>query len=329
MRVVRSLSDVQPDTTSVVTIGNFDGFHKGHASILAKVRDRADALGAMAIAITFDPHPLKYLHPERAPLLIMTLEQRISHIGESGVDLLLIQNFNEDFSRLSAEEFIDSYLIGHLKAQALCVGHNFRFGHNHEGNVETLGRWSGQLEVNEIGPVAAGTQSVSSSRIRGLLREGQVSLARKMLGRCYEMDGIVVAGAGRGRDVTVPTINMEPNNELIPQDGVYMTRITLDGTSYQNAVTNIGVRPTFGESKRTVETHVLGTNAPSTARNPRLRFVRRLREERKFSGPEALKAQIQQDIATAETFFRRFGRSSCRTVPGSVPEESVVGASNG
>ena len=249
MRVVRSLSEAPSDISSVVTIGNFDGFHRGHASIFGKVRERAGELGSQAVAITFDPHPLEQLHPDRAPRLITTLEQRIRLIAESGIDLLLIQSFNEEFSQLSPEQFIDSYLIGHFRARALCVGHNFRFGHRHRGNLETLGRWADRFELIEIGPVATGSQVVSSSRIRGLLVEGRVSLARRMLGRCHEIEGDVVTGAGRGRDVTVPTINLQPPNELIPCDGVYLTRITLDNNSYQDAVTNIGARLS-GKPKR-------------------------------------------------------------------------------
>ncbi len=323
MRIVRSLSEAQSGATSVVTIGNFDGLHRGHASILRSVRECADRLGAIAVAITFDPHPLKHLHPERAPRLIATLEQRIALIAQSGIDLLLIQDFNEHFSRLSPEEFINSYLIRHFRTQALCVGHNFRFGHKHRGNVDTLSQWADRFEVIEIGPVVAGNQSVSSSRIRNLLAEGRVSLARKMLGRCYEMEGNVVAGAGRGRDVTVPTINMQPDNEAIPRNGVYLTRIAPDGGPYQAAVTNVGVRPTFGETERTVETHILDGTAPMAGNHPRLRFLRRLRDERKFAGPEELLDQIQRDIATAHKFFRRFDRSTCRPVA----EGSVAGAS--
>jgi riboflavin kinase/FMN adenylyltransferase len=323
MRVVRSLSEAPSDVSSVVTIGNFDGFHRGHASIFGRVRERAGELGSQAVAITFDPHPLKHLQPDRAPRLITTLEQRIRLIAESGIDLLLIQSFNEDFSQLSPEQFIDSYLVGHFRAKALCVGHNFRFGHRHRGNLETLGRWADRFELIDIGPVATGNQVVSSSRIRGLLVEGRVSLARRMLGRCHEIEGDVVTGAGRGRNVTVPTINLKPPNELIPCDGVYLTRITLDDNSYQDAVTNIGVRPTFGETEKTVETHILDSTAPRVGGQARLRFIRRLRDERKFRGLDELRNQIQHDIATAHKFFRRLDRARCQTVR----EESVAGAS--
>ena len=314
MKVVHSLAEAQISGSSVVTIGNFDGLHRGHRSILERVRDRARELGTISVAITFDPHPLRFLAPDRAPRLIATLDQKIRLIGDIGIDLLLVQEFNDHFSKLSPKEFIYTYLINHFRVQAVCVGHNFRFGHRHAGDVDTLTRWRDHHEVIEVGPVATGRDFVSSSRIRRALTDGDVRATRRMLGRCYEVEGEIVSGSGRGRSETVPTLNMKSQNELMPGDGVYVTRIAVDGGSLLQAVTNVGTRPTFGGKNRTIETHVLDGVVPEAGADGRLRFLKRLRDEKKFSSAEDLLNQIRVDVATARKFFRRFDDDQCEAV---------------
>ena len=314
MKIARSLAEAQISASSVVTIGNFDGLHRGHRSILERVRERASELGTISAAIAFDPHPLRYLAPDRAPRLIATLDQKIRLIADIGIDLLLVQDFNDHFSRLSPKEFIYTYLINHFRAQAVCVGHNFRFGHQHAGDVDTLSRWRDHYEVIEVPPVAAGRDFVSSSRIRRALTDGDVRAARRMLGRCYEIEGTIVSGSGRGGSETVPTLNLEPQNELVPGNGVYVTRIALDGGSFLQGVTNVGMRPTFGGKDRTIETHVLDGIVSGTGVGGRLRFLKRLRDERRFSSAGDLLSQIQADVATARKFFRRFDDDLCGAV---------------
>ena len=314
MKVVHSLAEAQISGSSVVTIGNFDGLHRGHRSILERVRERARELGTISAAITFNPHPLRFLAPDRAPRPIATLDQKIRLIADIGINLLLVQDFNDHFSKLSPKEFIHAYLINHFRAQAVCVGHNFRFGHRHAGDVDTLIRWRDHYEVIEVAPVAVGRDFVSSSRIRRTLKDGDVRAARRMLGRCYEIEGAIASGSGRGRIETVPTLNMESQNELVPGNGVYVTRIALDGGSFLQGVTNVGMRPTFGGKDRTIETHVLDGVVSGAGQGSRLRFLKRLRDEKKFSSAEDLLGQIQVDVATARKFFRRFDDDQCGAV---------------
>ena len=305
MKVVQSLTQAEQGVTSVVTVGNFDGVHKGHSAILESTRERALGLGSRSVAITFDPHPLQLIAPGRAPAPISTLNQKIALIEQAGIDLLLVQDFTEEFSSLSPEEFVSTYLIDLLQAQLVCVGHNFRFGHRHRGNVETLHGWEADFNVIEVPPVFVGSGPVSSSRIRGLLHEGRVREARRLLGRCYEIEGAIVSGSGRGNKVTVPTLNLDPTSRLIPADGVYLTRVAVDEGPYTDALTNIGIRPTFDERKRTIETHVLDVVPPLDAGIARLRILRRLRDERHFPDPAALKEQILRDAAFARRYFKR------------------------
>ena len=304
MKVIQSLSEAQAGA-SVVTVGNFDGVHRGHSAILEAARDRATTLGSQSVAITFDPHPLQCIAPDRAPVPISTLEQKIALIEQTDIDILLVQDFNEEFSQLSPEQFINAYLVGHLRARSVCVGHNFRFGHQHRGNIETLREWNEHFDVVEVPPVIVGAETISSSRVRGLLLEGRVREARRMLGRCYEIEGAIVSGSGRGKKVTVPTLNLSPANKLIPADGVYLTRVAVDGAPYADSLTNIGVRPTFQERERTIETRVLDSQPPEGAGFARLRILRRLRDERRFPDAAALREQISGDVAFARQYFKR------------------------
>ncbi len=306
MRTIHSLAEVDSSVPSVVTVGNFDGVHRGHQAILSVVRERASQLGAPSAAITFEPHPLACIAPERAPTPISTLEQKMRLIEDAGIDVLLIQRFSEEFSRIPAEAFIEKYFVEGFRAQLLCVGHNFRFGHHHRGDVATLRTSNSNFKVIEVPAVVVGDRAVSSSRLREQIVEGRAREARHLLGHCYEVGGRIVAGRGRGHTVTVPTLNLEPDNKLLPKDGVYMTRVAVEDEAWADALTNVGVRPTFSETERTVESHLLNRTPPEGARRARLRFVARLRDEQKFSSADALREQIEFDRSHAERFFRRF-----------------------
>jgi riboflavin kinase/FMN adenylyltransferase len=317
MNVVQSLSDAVSSSPTVVTIGNFDGVHRGHRAILTEVCERAAALGARSVAITFDPHPLCEIAPERAPVPISTVEQRSRLIGMSPIDTLLIQPFNEAFRELSAEDFIQTFLIDGLNARSVCVGQNFRFGHRHHGNLNTLRARSDDFELFQVPGVVHYDVPISSSMIRILIADGRVGTAGQMLGRCYEIEGRIVSGAGRGRKVTVPTLNLDSLNPLIPMNGVYLARIAVDGGGFVNALTNVGVRPTFegadDHDARSIETHVLdGAIEPGTV-HARLRFVRRLRDEMKFPEASLLRAQIERDVEVARRFFSRLDQAPKRS----------------
>jgi riboflavin kinase / FMN adenylyltransferase len=257
--------------------------------------------------MTFSPHPIRFLSPDRAPRLILTLDQKIRRITDAGIELLFIATFDEAFSRLTPEEFIRQYLIKGLQARSLCVGANFNFGYKQGGTVETLRHWSDHFEVIEIAPVVVRGTTVSSSQIRALTVNGEVNRACRLLGGWLEIEGDIVSGAGRGRTLTVPTLNLSTHNELLPQDGVYISRMSLDGGPFLDAITNVGVRPTFGDNDLSVETFILNGPVPSETKSARLRFIRRLRDEVRFKSPDALRHQIKKDVDRTRKFFRQLG----------------------
>jgi riboflavin kinase/FMN adenylyltransferase len=312
MKVATSLAEADVSHSSVVSIGNFDGLHLGHREILRTVQQRARELGATSVAMTFSPHPIQFLAPDRAPHLISTLEQKVRLLAETGIDLLFVARFDRAFSRLSPEHFIREYLIEGLKARAVCVGANFNFGYRQRGTVETLRGFKGFFDVIEVPPVRVRGTIVSSSRIRELVATGEVSAACRLLGRWVELEGNIVSGAGRGRTMEFPTLNLEPENELIPRVGVYVTRMALDNQRFMDAVTNVGFRPTFNETRLTIETFVLDRTMPEKTSHARLQFLYRLRDEKKFPSPDQLRNQIAIDVERAQKFFRllRRGRTA-------------------
>jgi riboflavin kinase / FMN adenylyltransferase len=310
MKVVSSLSDPDVPEASVVSIGNFDGLHLGHRQILKTVVQQARDLDVKSVAMTFSPHPVRFLAPDRSPKLISTLEQKIRLIENAGIDILFVATFDDAFSKLQPSEFVDEYLIEGLNAQSVCVGSNFNFGYKQQGTVETLREFGGKLDVIEVPPVRVRGTLASSSRVRQLISTGAVSRACRLLGRWPEIEGRLVAGTGRGKSVTVPTLNLQSDNELIPKVGVYITRISLDGRPFMDSVTNIGVRPTFGQNELTIETFVLNDVVPSNSSRAQLEFLKRLRDEVKFESPEALRKQISVDVHKAQKFFRLLRKGS-------------------
>jgi len=304
MNVATSLADADSMHSSVVSIGNFDGLHLGHRRILKTVIERAQALGVQSAAMTFWPHPIHFLAPGRAPRLISTLDQKIELMRGTGIDLLFIAQFDQAFSRLSPEHFVREYLIDGLKARSVCVGANFNFGYRQRGTVETLRGFQSQFDVIEVPPVRVRGTIVSSSRIRELTAAGEVSAACRLLGRWIEIEGKIVSGAGRGRTMQVPTLNLQAENELIPKVGVYVTRVSLDGGAFMNAVTNVGFRPTFNEEGLRIETFVLDSVVAENATKARVAFLYRLRDEKKFDSPDELRKQIGVDVNRAQRFFR-------------------------
>jgi riboflavin kinase/FMN adenylyltransferase len=307
MKVATSLAELDVSDASVVSIGNFDGLHLGHQKILKTVVKRASELGCRSVAMTFEPHPMRVLAPQRPLHLISTLEQKLRLIEGAGIDLAFIAHFDSSFSQLSPEKFIDKYLIHGLRARSVCLGHNFNFGYRGAGTIDTLRQFAAHFEIIEIPPVHVRRMLVSSSAVRQLVAEGTVSRACRLLGRWLEIEGRIVSGVGRGRTMQVPTVNLQSENDLIPKMGVYVTRISLDDGPFLDAVTNIGVRPTFDESSLTIETFIVnlaGTTIPAGAQRARLDFLYRLRDEKKFPSPAALKQQITLDVRRAQKLFR-------------------------
>ena len=310
MRVFRSLGEVPPDFgPSAVSIGNFDGVHFGHRRILQRVKEIADRNGWKASVLTFDPHPTRVVAPDRTPPLLTSPDRRAALMSEAGIEQVLILPFTKELAGLSPEEFAQRLLVDALGARAVLVGDNFHFGHKQAGNVAVLAELGRKLGfVTEIvSAVKWRGRVVSSSSIRQLIRAGDAGLAARMLQHAYGLEGDVVSGRGVGSKQTVPTLNLKTAAEVIPGNGVYVTRTRdLDDGREWNSVTNIGYRPTFGASDElTIETFLLDTLTGEPPRRIRVEFLRRVRAERKFETPEALRAQILKDVRTAQAWFRR------------------------
>jgi riboflavin kinase/FMN adenylyltransferase len=320
MRIYRSLDDTPADFgPSALTIGNFDGVHYGHRRILRRLRAMAESRGWKASVLTFDPHPTRVVAPDRSPRLMTSPEQRAELMREEGIEQVLILPFTAELARLSPEEFVRQIVAGRLGARAVLVGDNFRFGHKHAGDVKLLSELGRELGfMTEVVPaVSCRGRVVSSSGIRDLVAAGQVSLAARLLQHAYGIEGDVVSGRGVGSKQTVPTLNLATDAQLVPGGGVYITRTRdLDSAREWNSITNIGYRPTFGASdERTIETFLLDPFDGATPLRIRVEFLRRVREERKFDSPEALRAQILKDVRVAQSWFRRtrawVDRASC------------------
>ena len=290
----------------VLALGNFDGLHRGHLKIVERVKRGAAEHGGTPMAMTFDPHPPRVVRPDKAPPLLMTKAQRLEALHRAGLACVAVVRFTPELSQWDPETFVRRVLVEWLRISKLWVGANFLFGHGRSGNFSTL-RTLGQrygFRAEKIDPVRYKDFVVSSTRIRRLVSEGRMDEAGALMGHPYYVDGQVVHGHGRGREIGVPTANLATDNELVPPHGVYATTMTIDGI-VRAGITNVGVRPTFGESDLSIETHLLDHDADLYGRNVRLSFVQRLRDERRFPDVDALRAQIDADRRRAERLFTR------------------------
>ena len=291
----------------VGTIGNFDGVHLGHRRILETVVARARESGRPSFAITFEPHPMAVLRPDHAPRRIQTLRPKEEAIEAIGVETLLVVPFTRDLSLMEPEEFVRTLLRDRLGASEVLVGAHFAFGRGKRGDLALLGRLGAEcgFTASAVDEVVVDGAPVSSTRIRRALERGAIAEANAMLGREYELDGLVARGDRLGHQIGVPTINLEPENELPPADGVYVTEIEIRSFGRRfPSVSNIGRRPTLYEDyATTIETYVLDFSADVYGERVRLFFLERLREERKFPSMMDLKAQIQRDVAATREFF--------------------------
>ena len=313
MKIFRSPADIAPGFgPSVVTIGNFDGVHIGHRQIMRRVVALAKMRGAVPVVLTFDPHPARVLAPERAPKLLMTIDQRLRGMEDEGIKAVLLLPFSLDFARLTPAEFANEILARTLSARMVLVGDDFRFGYKQAGNVDTL-RELGErfgFGVEAVFGIARRGERVSSSAIRKLVGTGAVSRACRMLGEPFALEGNVVRGQGIGSKQTVPTLNLNPLNEVLPKTGVYVTRARdlRNGRSW-NSITNVGFRPTFEGENLTVETFLLDPFDGETPEKIEVSFLLFVRDERKFETPEVLKAQIFRDVGVAKRLHRRLAKS--------------------
>lgn len=288
----------------VVALGNFDGLHRGHQRLVDEVRRRARERAGTSVAMVFDPHPPRIVRPDRAPKLLMTLDQKLEAFERAGLDAAVIVRFTPDLARWEPELFVETVLVDWLRVSEVCVGANFLFGRDRTGTftlLKALGQDRG-FRAENIDPVFYKDFVVSSTRVRHLLEDGRVDEAGALLGHHYFIDGEVVHGDGRGRTLGYPTANLRTENELVPADGIYATIAIVDGRRHP-AATSIGVRPTIGDGARTIETYLLDGPIELYGRSLRLAFVERLRAELKFDSLEALVAQIDRDVEAVRARF--------------------------
>lgn len=306
MRIFREITDDRIETPTVLTFGVFDGLHLAHQLIMSRVVERARALGVPATVVTFDPHPRAVLHPQTAPPLLQTFEQKMEGIERLGIDQTVVLNFTNELSQVSAEDFLLRFIFGSLDAREVYLGQGFAFGHNREGRFELLSRVAERLGrvAEDVPEVLVRGHRVSSTMIRRLLGAGRVNLARRMLGRPYGIESRVIEGRKIGKaQLKYATANLKPHNTMIPANGVYITLTFVEGT-WRRSITNIGHRPTFGsEPELTVETHVMDFDRELYGEKIRVRFLHRLRGEKKFESIDALRDQIDRDYDRAVRYF--------------------------
>lgn len=291
---------------TVLAIGNFDGMHRGHQEILRRVTNRAQQSGNMAAVLTFDPHPARVLRPGDAPSLLETIDQRLDEFGMMGIEAVLLMKFDAEFARMTADTFSEKVLSETMRARTIFIGENFRFGHRQSGDAKKLAEFGTLMgfDVEIVPPVMIDGSVISSSAIRQAVREGRVEYAAEMLGRPFSLRGEVKTGTGLGRKLIVPTLNLATDQETLPKTGVYATDTAVSGNIYRS-VTNVGVRPTFNGAAVTIESHLFDFNESITSGPMEVRFLKRLRDEQKFSGPEALRDQVLRDIEQAKEFHRQ------------------------
>jgi riboflavin kinase / FMN adenylyltransferase len=307
MQVFHNLNEVPADLgPTLVSVGNFDGVHRAHRAVLQNIITRAPQLNAKAVAVTFEPHPMRILRPDAGLKLITPLPEKLRLLAATGLDAVLLLPFTRDLSLMTPHEFAHDILHQRLHARELHEGYNFRFGHKASGTVEMLaefGRGMG-FEVKEYSEMQLRGEAVSSSHIRRLIAAGRISRARHLLGRPFSLLSTAGRGRGYGSKYTVPTINLSRYEELVPQDGVYITR-TRVGKECFDSVTNVGNRPTFGADSYAIETHLLNFHPISLAPDTEveIHFLDRLRDEIKFPSIDDLKTQIGHDVKQATRYF--------------------------
>ncbi|HEU5234272.1 MAG TPA: bifunctional riboflavin kinase/FAD synthetase [Terriglobales bacterium] len=307
MRVFRHLEEIPADwNATIVSIGNFDGVHCGHQHVLARVVERAKQSGSRSMAVTFDPHPVRVLRPESAPLLITPLDEKLAGLAKTGVDATLVITFDKQFSSTTPRDFARKIVAGSLRAREVHEGANFHFGHRAEGDCEKLKEFGKEFgfKVFVYPEMRLRGEPVSSSRIRQLLSAGEVSKARHLLGRPFSIISTPAKGRGYGSRYTVPTINLAPYSELVPRNGVYVTCTSVARETFES-VTNVGIRPTFAGESFAIETHLLNFHPVDLDESTEVEisFLKWLRPEIKWPNPEALKEQIGKDVGKAKRFF--------------------------
>lgn len=312
MNVFKDINEIkQPFTNPVVTIGNFDGVHKGHQAIFHQVIEKAESINGTSVAITFEPHPIKVLKKNDPPPLITLYEQKIELIAKTGLDVLICIPFNKEFAAISADQFLEEILVNKIGTKAIVIGKDYSFGKNRKGNIsylnENAGRLGYEVIVTDWIPVSHNVDGrISSTRIREIVMEGNVHDAVSLLGRHYQIRGKILAGRNRGgRLLGFPTANIHIVDELCPKTGVYAVTVECRDGHFKG-VANIGYSPTFDDHIFTIEVHMLDFNNDLYDQTIRVNFIKRIRDEQKFSNIEELSNQIQNDIFTGREILTNY-----------------------
>jgi len=312
MSVITDLKQLeQPLRNPVLTIGNFDGVHKGHLTLFGMVKERARAIDGQSVLMTFDPHPIKIIKPGNGPRLITLTQQKLELIDKANIDVVFCIPFTREFAAISARDFVEHILVNRIGVREVVVGYDYTFGHKREGNIRFL-KETGEIfgfAVHVVEPVYVSGKLVSSTSIRKRVQDGNLAEARELLGRDYQVCGTVVRGKNRGgRLLGVPTANLELIDELVPKVGVYAVNVIIDNQTL-NGVTNIGYNPTFGKGPFSVETHILDFDGDLLGKTIRVLFIERLRDERPFGSIKDLSEQIARDVLKARRLFDSQGKS--------------------
>jgi len=309
MKIVRySKNIILPNRKYYIALGVFDGVHLGHQKLIRLTVDKARKNDGISMVATFDPHPDKIINPESNVFLLTTLEERINLIKELGVDVFLVIKFNKMMSKIPPEDFISKILVDNLLVKELFVGFNYKFGFQGKGNTDVLTKYSKfyNFKTNILKPIAVDNTIISSTRIKDYIKSGEIEKAKKLLGHDITISGKVVPGKGRGKKLlNFATANIEvPADKIIPVNGVYLVEIIIHNIKYYGLM-NIGVKPTFKESERTIEVHILNFNKKIYNKKLTVNVLKKIREEKYFKHPSLLRKQIEGDISIANKMIRK------------------------
>lgn len=299
----------RPLKNPVLTIGNFDGVHRGHQALFERVKDWAARIEGESVVMTFDPHPLRVLFPGKGPALLTPHTRKLDLIAACGIDVTIVIPFTMDFSRITAKDFVEGLLVKKIGVKGIVVGYDYRFGHGREGNIESLTRMGEHhgFIVDPVGPIRVEDSLVSSTAIRQLIKEGDMKEAARLLGRPFEIAGEVQVGRQRGgRLMGFPTANVRITTQAPPKSGVYVVEANVHGRWYGGAA-NLGYNPTFGDVDLSLEVHIFDFNENIYGETIIVRFIERLRSEKAFSGPQELGEQIKKDVETARRILAERG----------------------
>ncbi|MCJ7657182.1 MAG: bifunctional riboflavin kinase/FAD synthetase [Candidatus Atribacteria bacterium] len=302
---------ILPKKERYIALGVFDGVHLGHQKLIKLTSDKAKKNDGISIVVTFDPHPDKIINPESNVFLLTTLEERVNLIGDLDVDVFLIIRFNNMMSKMSPEDFISEILVNSLGVKELFVGFNYKFGFQGNGNTDVLRKYGKlyRFKTNILKPIVVNNTIISSTIIKEYIKLGEIEKAKKLLGHDITISGRVISGKGRGRKLlNFATANIETQpDKILPVNGVYLVEIKIDNKKYYGLM-NIGIKPTFKETERTIEVHIINFNKKIYRKKVVVNILQKIREEKYFNHPDLLKKQIEDDILTAHKIISKYNR---------------------